>query len=273
MKNILKIFRSAAISSYLFATYRKWSLGDLLDAWYAGHDKSPTIKKIFREIFEDDYLEEVDANSFVSKSDLKRIAECLRVGKGDTFVDLACGRGGPGLWIARENQANLTGVDISKVAIDIASKRVSDFGLNQEVSFRVGNFEETGLPDHYCDGAVSIDALFLAPDKTAAMVEIRRILRPGANFVFTTWEGKGPLTIEDHRGLAHELGFEVEVCEETKGWRRRQTAVYERILSEKEALEREMGELAAKVWIKDAGNKKYLGNQRRILMSIKKLSD
>jgi len=48
---------------------------------------------------------------------------------GQTLVDLGCGRGGPGLWLAREAGALLIGVDFSPVAADQATHRAVLFGL------------------------------------------------------------------------------------------------------------------------------------------------
>jgi hypothetical protein len=52
---------------------------------------------------------------------LERIACELRVRKGDTFLDLACGAGGPGLWVAERTGASLIGVDFAPSAIAAAS--------------------------------------------------------------------------------------------------------------------------------------------------------
>ena len=50
-------------------------------------------------------------------------------------MGLACGRGVPGLWIARNTGAGITGVDISKVAIEHAKNKAIEFGLNQQINY------------------------------------------------------------------------------------------------------------------------------------------
>ena len=42
---------------------------------------------------------------------LERFATELDVKEGETLVDLACGAGGPGLWVAEHTGASLMGID------------------------------------------------------------------------------------------------------------------------------------------------------------------
>jgi ubiquinone/menaquinone biosynthesis C-methylase UbiE len=185
------------------------------------------------------------------------MARELQLGRGQTFVDLACGGGGPGLWVAREIGAELVGIDIASVALEQAAQRALEFGLSQKASFKVGDFAATGLLEAAFDGAISIDALWLAFDKLTALQEAARILRPGARFIFTTWEMSIPIPdfppqVNDHRPLLAEAGFEVERYEETAEWERRQRGVYAGILAAKEALIQERGEQAAGFMIQEA---------------------
>jgi hypothetical protein len=45
---------------------------------------------------------EVEPFSFMSAALLDHVSRALDLVPGQTLVDLACGRGGPGLWLARE---------------------------------------------------------------------------------------------------------------------------------------------------------------------------
>lgn len=94
---------------------------------------------------------------------------------GDLLVDLGCGRGGPGLWLARETSARLVGLDFSPKGIALAIHTAERFALTTPAQFRVAS----------ADGVVSVDAFPFAPDRDAALRELRRVLRPGARAVFT----------------------------------------------------------------------------------------
>jgi ubiquinone/menaquinone biosynthesis C-methylase UbiE len=238
---------------------------------YKGQPQSSTFRNIFREVFGDEYPEEADPCGLSTMTDLRNIVKYIGVGKGQSFVDLGCGRGGAGLWVARETGAHLTGVDISNVAIEEAKQRISDFGLDGQAEFRVGDFARTGLKEAGFDGAMSVDALYLVPDKTGSVYETVRILRPGARFVCTTWDVDLPSMIRDHRPLLQQAGFEVERYDVTPDWERRQRAVHESILAHKQELIQEMGEDSAKFWIVGAQTElPRLSHMKRILIVARK---
>jgi len=87
------------------------------DRLFAGYAKSPTLLKIWRDAYGDDYPEDVEPPGYVTLTDLRRIALSVAAGPGQTIVDLGCGRGGPSLWVARQTGANLVGIDLSSTGI------------------------------------------------------------------------------------------------------------------------------------------------------------
>jgi cyclopropane fatty-acyl-phospholipid synthase-like methyltransferase len=111
---------------------------------------------------------EVEPFSFVSAGLLGHVARALSLSPGETLVDLGCGRGGPGLWLARLAGASLVGVDFSAEAVDQASRRAGSFGLDGRAQFVVGDLAATGLADAVADAVVSVDALHFAADVPAA---------------------------------------------------------------------------------------------------------
>jgi SAM-dependent methyltransferase len=193
---------------------------------------------VFRDAYGDDYPEEAQPHSFVTKTDLARIGHLLAVGPGSVLVDLGCGRGGPGLWLARETGADLIGIDLSPDGIQQASQYVAEFGLVGRARFLQGDVCATALPDQSCDGAVSIYVVVFIPDKPAVMRKAARILRPGAFIVLLAIEGSS----EFYRPLLSDSGFRVEVYEEMPDWRCRRLILYERILAEQAALIEELGD-------------------------------
>lgn len=215
-----------------------WRDATNFDSYYKARP-GKTIFQIGRDAYGDDYPVEAEPLSFVTKTDLARIVHFLSIGPGSVLVDLGCGRGGPGLWLTRETGADLIGIDLSPNAIKQANQRITEFGLVGHARFLQGDLCATVLPDQSCDGAVSIDVMMFIQDKSAIMKEVARILRPGAAFVFTAFEGKNT---ELYRSPLYENGFNAEVYEEKPDWRRRQLALYERIAAEQVALLEEMGE-------------------------------
>jgi SAM-dependent methyltransferase len=239
---------------------------------FAAVSHSPTLRHIWRVVYGLDYPEEADPFSFVTNPDLRRIAAEVEVGPGQTIVDLACGRGGPGLWIARETGASLVGVDFSEIAVEHAIQRAVQLGLSERARFVVADAGSTGLPEASSDAVMSVDSFWLFPDKSAVAAEVARILRPGGRFVFTTWDFGStppgwPPQVPHHRELLGEAGFVVEGYEETPDWLRRQVAVYESILAAQPELMVELGEAAAMDMIAEARQMPaVLRNSQRVLV-------
>ena len=148
----------------------------------AGH---PLLADLLQRAMGDDYPVDVDPSSSCTRSLLAHILKMLALRPGDLLVDLGCGRGGPGLWLARESGARLVGLDFSPKGIALATRTAERFALPTPAQFLVASFDATGLPDASADGVVSVDALPFAPDRDAALRELRRVLRPGARAVFT----------------------------------------------------------------------------------------
>jgi len=225
------------------------------DAVYRGVTKSPTLRRLWHELAEGpDFPEEFGHISFTTLPELQRVAAELRLRPDDTLVDLGCGMAGPALWVARETQARLTGIDASLVATEQASARAAALGLADRARFVVGSYAATGLAAGSVDGVMSEDALQYAPDKRAAMAEVARILRPGGRFVFTAYEldperaanlpvlGADP--VDDYRPALVEAGLSVDVYEEAPGWPEPMTTTYSALLNAREPLTEEMGEAA-----------------------------
>lgn len=216
------------------------------------YEKSESLKDIWREVFGDEYPEEVDHDSPVTTTDLQNITEYLDIGPDNIFIDLGCGRGGPGMWIARELGTNYFGFDLSEIGIEVANKRAKYFGLEGKVQFQVGDMCNTHLPDNHFDAAISIGALLFIPDKFKAICEAARIIRSGALFIFITVEEHQPNLINDFRPLLRKAGFEVVVYEEIPDSTRKHGEYYRKVIESKKKLIKDMGFRGAALWISDA---------------------
>lgn len=243
------------------------------DAVFAAIAHSETLRAIFREVYGADYPEEAEPFSFVTLTDLRRIAHELSVGPGERFVDLACGSGGPGVWVASRTGAGLIGIDFSPVAIAQARKRAQDDEVSE---FRVADAANTGLPPAAVDAVMSIDAFLFFPDKERAAAEIARILCPGGRLVLTTWDcditpEDMPPQLADHHDLLRHAGLDVEIYEETPNWRARQLAVYTGWLVAEETLVAELGkEVAAELIAEARAWPSIADHSRRVLITARR---
>jgi SAM-dependent methyltransferase len=149
---------------------------------------STLLPELWARAWGEDYPAEVEPFSPCSWSLLSSLVGALRLSPGATLVDLGCGLGGPGLWLARAMNARLVGIDWSAAAVEIAAERAPSWLSEGRYEMRVGTFTETGLPDDAADAIVSVDALALAQDPAAALAEVRRITAPGGRVAFTAGE-------------------------------------------------------------------------------------
>lgn len=233
------------------------------NALYMRWNRSPKLRRIWRELAAGPgYPEEFPHISFLTRAELALLAEALRLDSKGVLVDLSCGAGGPGLWVARESGARLTGVDLSPVALLRAAELADMVGLGPRVMFLQGSFEDTGLATESADAAMSVDALQYAPDKARAFGEAARVLRPGGRLAFVAFELEqervaelpvwGVDPVADYRPVLEGAGFTVVRYDETPGWRERVVPTFEAVIAERAALEDELGDVAAGVLILEA---------------------
>lgn len=210
---------------------------------YAG-SPSKVMERVWRQVLGDEYPDGVDPYSYVTRTDLRRFAEDVRVGPSDTLADIGCGRGGGGLWVASATGARLIGIDIAEAPLVHARERARAMG--RDATFQRGEFESTGLGNASVDAVMSIDALLFTPDKQRALRELRRILRPGGRLVLTSWDYDGqppnrPPQVPDHRPLLEPAGLRLVAYEETTDWRDRQARIHAGLADDLEALAAEEG--------------------------------
>jgi cyclopropane fatty-acyl-phospholipid synthase-like methyltransferase len=228
---------------------RDWKT--LFEQAYAGAP-SAVAERVWRQVFGSEYPRGIDPYSYISASELERMAADVRVGGDEVLVDLGCGRGGAGLWVATATGARLIGIDIASNALDAARRRAEAMGLDESrAEFREGSFERTGLRARSVDAVMSVDALLFSGNKAAALGELRRVIRDRGRLAFTSWDyhhqpiGRPP-QVADHRPHLDRAGFDVLAYDETDDWRRRLSDTAAGLLQHVEELAAESGEDVAK---------------------------
>jgi SAM-dependent methyltransferase len=232
------------------------------EAFYAAWGQSPTLRQIWRQHFTGpDYPEEFAHISVLTLAQLRSLTEGLALAAGQLLVDLACGAGGPGLWAAKESGARLVGIDLSPTAIKRAAERVDPLGMGGRATFSQGTFEATRLESASADAVMTVDALQYAPDKTKALAEVARILRPGGRFAFVAFELDPERVaglpfwqdaVPDYRPRLEQVGFDIVRYDRTPNWSDQVAAGFGAILDQRDALEAELGEAAAAAIVMEA---------------------
>jgi len=98
---------------------------------------------------------------------------------GERVVDIGSGAGFDSLIAARliGSTGQVIGVDMTPSMLSKARHAATEAGLDN-VEFREGYGEELPVPDGWADVVISNGVLNLMPDKSAALQEMARILKP-----------------------------------------------------------------------------------------------
>ena len=225
----------------------------LYDLIYSGIARSAVYREALAGLNLPEWLVPLSA---VNVSDLQRIADELQVESEGHFVDLACGLGGPGLWVAQHTGACVTGVDCSPVAVNHAAGLAKRLGLSGRARFVTGDAASTALPAHAFAGVMSIDALqFMDPEK--AVAEIARLLRRGARAAILTWEAlvdvELPTVVRDYRPYFEAAGLRIRTHEIVPDARDREMRYFHALAERAADLRAEIGEAAEPILHEAAG--------------------
>jgi ubiquinone/menaquinone biosynthesis C-methylase UbiE len=109
----------------------------------------------------------------------------LRLSGGERVLDVACGTGElERMLISVHPGLNITGVDISENMLSVAREKLA---AHESVGFRRGGAEELPFPSGTFDVVVTANSFHYFDNPTVALLEMRRVLRPGGRAVVLDW--------------------------------------------------------------------------------------
>jgi len=218
--------------------------------------RSEVLGAIWRQVYGTDVPGAATPFSFVTASELTFIANQLNIGATHRFLDLACGQGGPGFFVARQTGASMIGLDSSGAAITGAIAEASRRRIGKRTRFLVADAAAVALATSSVDAVMSVDALQLIPDRAAVLANVERMLKPGGRFAFTTWvarrHGEGPPFPVDYSPLLTAAGLMPESSREPSRWEERESAVFALIRRNGPRLREEVGESVATMLLSEA---------------------
>jgi ubiquinone/menaquinone biosynthesis C-methylase UbiE len=186
---------------------------------------------------------------------LGRFVSGLRLSPDELLLDLACGRGGVGLWLARALNVNLIGVDWSGAGVRAAADRSVAFVPPGRARFHIGEMTTTGIDAEVVDVAICADAVFFAQDRVAVFAEMARVLRPGARFLFTADESDDPdrpRAVPDWAPIIERGGLSVVTREAIPNWAAQLQELYDAWIENIDALRAELGDGLADDLVEEA---------------------
>lgn len=156
--------------------------------WYADMGTGPDKDRIWAAALglPDGFL----STSLLTGPGLDEVGDLLGLAPDDVLLDLACGRGGYGLELARRSGARVIGVDFAAAAVEQAIANARAQGLSGRADFRVGDMTATDLADGSVTAVLCVDAAQFPQPFGGPLVEAHRVLVPGGKAVFTGWEAR-----------------------------------------------------------------------------------
>jgi SAM-dependent methyltransferase len=114
----------------------------------------------------------------------RSLAKLAKVRAGMRVADLGGGLGGPARFLVDKYGATVDVVDLTAEFCRLGEQLTKQVGLADNVRFRCASATATGLEDEAYDLVWMQNAAMNIEDRHALYSEIRRLLRPGGQYVF-----------------------------------------------------------------------------------------
>ncbi len=119
-----------------------------------------------------------------------KLAESCFINTNSKVLDLACGKGTSAIYLAKKYGCEVIGLDIDVGLISFAKKLARKNGVQDKVSFVVGNALAIPFSDNQFDAVISQSMLILIKDQKKVITEAVRVAREGGScgWVELSWK-------------------------------------------------------------------------------------
>ncbi len=118
-----------------------------------------------------------------SEEKLLLLGRQLGLGPGSRVLDVASGRGGPALVLARTFGCTIEGVEVAPEFHAVAVDRIAEAGLAELVSFRLGDASQELLAEDAYDAALCLGASFVWGGLAGTLDALEPAVRQGGHVV------------------------------------------------------------------------------------------
>lgn len=152
---------------------------------YAGTYKN-YAEETYAQIRQETYGEDIGQNSWITAKEYRHFFSLLNLRAGEKVLEIATGSGGPAVFMVKETGVLLTGMDISENGIANAQILAKENGLEDKMSFQLGDASQR-LPfeDESFDAVLTIDSINHLRNRPAVLKEFYRVLKKGGRLLYT----------------------------------------------------------------------------------------
>src|SRR5271166_4088476 len=138
-----------------------------------------------------------------NQESLALLLDCLRLGGGESVLEIGCGTGAVTLPLAKAVGAHgrVVGVDISEPMLAVARQRVAESAMHN-VTLLLGDAQVLALEPAAFDVATSRMGVMFFADPVAAFRNIGTALKPDGRLVFACW---APLAENRHWLISYDI--------------------------------------------------------------------
>jgi ubiquinone/menaquinone biosynthesis C-methylase UbiE len=152
----------------------------------------------------------------------RMLRECGGIGEG-ICIEVGCGSGDLAVELAKRSKLTIIGLDIDPDVKPLFESKIRRAGLEDRVSFVLGDAQQLPFPDDYADLIVSRGTLIFIPDIGQCLREVDRVLKPtgvaflGGRYVYTPQVHK--ISTEALKKIVRETGIpDAEVIDARGQW-------------------------------------------------------
>ncbi|ANT64728.1 MULTISPECIES: class I SAM-dependent methyltransferase [Prosthecochloris] len=136
-----------------------------------------------------------------AEGDTDLLAGKSNIGKKSHVLDVCSALGGPARHLAQKYGCRVTGLDATRRMHEEAVRRTTDAGLEERVTFVLGNALDMPFAADTFDVVWGQDAWCYITDKERLIEECARVVKPGGVVACTDWLETGPMNRDEWEAL------------------------------------------------------------------------
>lgn len=148
----------------------------------------------------------VGANGYTTIAQAGELARRLGLQGGMRLLDIGCGRGYPGLYLARLTGCDVVGSDLPVASLRSAAQRATRQRLTRRATFVAASAVHLPFRPQSFDAVIHTDVLCCLRAKLSVLRACRRLLKPGGRMAFTTIYIAPGVSQRDYRRASRARG-------------------------------------------------------------------